>query len=112
MEIDRLKSSIWIQAQIRICALSHLSTYVIKKGDPDAGAIFILINKLNGDNFIYYQKRDMKGDIGWEKSNSTPLNEKEVSDYLEKQKKYDPDLWILEIEDPAGEYKFGGTLSQ
>ena len=27
-------------------------------------------------------------------------------DYLEKQKQYDPDLWILEIEDPEGKYEF------
>ena len=66
MEFDRLKSSIWIQAQIRICSIDNLSTYVIKRGDPDAGAIFLHLNKLNGNNLIYYQTRARTGKIAFE----------------------------------------------
>ena len=111
MELDRLKSGIWIQAQIRMCAVSNLSTYVIKRGDPDAGAIFLHLNKLNGENFIYTQIRTISGEIAWSQSNGErPLDESEAYDYLEKQKKYDPDLWILEIEDPDNKYKFDGII--
>ena len=111
MELNRLKSGIWIQAQIRMCTVSNLSTYVIKRGDPDAGAIFLHVNKLNGENFVYYQTRTMSGQIAWSQSNGkTPLNENEAYEYLEKQKKHDPDLWILEIEDPDNKYKLDGTI--
>ena len=111
MELDRLKSGIWIQAQIRMCTVSNLSTYVIKRGDPDAGAIYLHLNRLNGENFIYYQIRTASGQIAWSQSNGeTPLNKDEANDYLEKQKKYDPDLWILEIEDPDNKYKFDGII--
>ena len=79
MELNRLKSGIWIQAQIRMCTVSNLSTYVIKRGDPDAGAIFLHVNKLNGENFVYYQTRTMSGQIAWSQSNGkTPLNENEA----------------------------------
>ena len=111
MEFDRLKSSIWIQAQIRICTISNLSAYVMKIGDPDAGAIFLHLNKLNGNNLVYNQIRTISGQIAWSQSGSgTTLGDKEVHDYLEKQKKYDPDLWILEIEDPEDKYKFDGIV--
>ena len=111
MEFDRLKSSIWIQAQIRICSISNLSAYVMKRGDPDAGAIFLHLNKLNGNNLVYNQIRTISGQIAWSQSGSgTALGDKEVHDYLEKQKKYDPDLWILEIEDPEDKYKFDGIV--
>ena len=30
--------------------------------------------------------------------------------HIETQKKYDPDLWILEIEDPDNKYKFDGII--
>jgi len=111
MEFDRLKSSIWIQAQIRICSISNLSAYVMKRGDPDAGAIFLHLNKLNGNNLVYNQIRTISGQIAWSQSGSgTTLGDKEVYDYLEKQKKYDPDLWILEIEDPEDKYKFDGIV--
>jgi hypothetical protein len=38
------------------------------------------------------------------------MNDIETSLYLEKQQKYDPDLWILEIEDPNEKFKFDGIL--
>ena len=111
MEFDRLKSSIWIQAQIRICSISNLSAYVMKRGDPDAGAIFLHLNKLNGNNLVYNQIRTISGQIAWSQSGrSTTLDDREAHDYLEKQKKYDPDLWILEIEDPEDKYKFDGII--
>ena len=113
MEFDRLKSSIWIQAQVRICSISNLSAYIIKRGDPDAGVIFLHINKLNGDNLIYYQTRATTGKIAWSQSiRNTPLDDKEAHDYLEKQKEYDPDLWILEIEDPEEKYLFDAIILQ
>ena len=113
MEYDRLKSSIWIQAQVRICSIDSLSTYVVKRGDPDAGAIFLHLNKLNGNNLIYYQTRARTGKIAWSQSiRDSALDDKEAHDYLEKQKKYDPDLWILEIEDPEGKYVFDGIILQ
>ena len=111
MEFDRLKSSIWIQAQIRICSISNLSAYVMKRGDPDAGAIFLHLNKLNGNNLVYNQIRTISGQIAWSQSGrGTTLDDREAHDYLEKQKKYDPDLWILEIEDPEDKYKFDGII--
>ncbi|MEE2998386.1 MAG: DUF1491 family protein [Pseudomonadota bacterium] len=111
MELDRLKSSIWIQAQIRICSISNLSAYVVKRGDPDAGAIFLHLNKHNDDNRIYYQTRTMSGQIAWsEAGDISSFNDQEAYEYLEKQKQNDPDLWILEIEDPEEKYKFDGII--
>ena len=90
MERDRLKSSIWIQSQIRICSINNLSAYVIKKGDQDAGVIFIQINKLNGKNDIYYQTRTITGQISWSKVKSDKsFTQKEACDYLEKQKQHE-----------------------
>jgi hypothetical protein len=111
MGIDRLKSGIWIQAQIRLCTISNLPAYVAKKGDPDAGAIIIRLNKLNGSNLVYSQTRSISGYIAWSPAgNGNPMNDIETSLYLEKQQKYDPDLWILEIEDPNEKFKFDSIL--
>ena len=94
MERDRLKSSIWIQSQIRICSINNLSAYVIKKGDQDAGVIFIQINKLNGKNDIYYQTRTITGQISWSKvKNDKSFTQKEACDYLEKQNKHSSLKW-------------------
>ena len=111
MEVDRLKSGIWIQAQIRLCSIANLPAYVVKKGDKDAGAIFLRINKLDGNNYIYSQTRDISGEIAWSKAKSgEAINDMDAFEYLEKQQKFDPDLWILEIEDPDEKYEFDGQV--
>jgi len=111
VEKDRLKSGIWVQAQIRLCTIANLAAYVAKKGDPDAGAIFLRINKLDGSNLIYSQTRDQTGDIAWSlAAGGEAMDDREAFEYLEKQQKYDPDLWILEIEDPTEKYQFDGEI--
>ena len=111
MEKDRLKSGFWIQAQIRLCSIANLPTYVVRKGDEDAGAIFVRLNKLDGTSRIFSQTRDLTGEIAWSQAgNGEPMDDMTAFEYLEKQQKYDPDLWILEIEDPDEKYQFDGEM--
>ncbi len=111
MEIDRLKSKLWVQAQVRICNSSNLAVYITKKGDPDAGAIALRLNKLNGTNMIYRQVRIDSRELAWSPAgNGKALSDCESNSYLEKQVRLDPDLWIVEIEDPNDKYKFTESL--
>jgi hypothetical protein len=111
MEFDRLKSNIWVQAQVRLCSIANLAAYVIKKGDPDAGVIFLHLNRLEDNNLIYFQTRSISGEISWMLANNTKsMRDKEAQEYLEKQQTYDPDLWILEIEDPTNKYELDGDI--
>ena len=107
MKIDRLKSKIWVQFQVRLCTPEHRGIYVIKKGNPDAGEIIVRINKLHDTNTIYRQVRINSDKIGWMPSqDKSTLSDKEADLYLEKQQSIDPDLWILEIEDGDNSFEF------
>ena len=33
-----------------------------------------------------------------------------IDAYIERQVKYDPDVWVLEIEDRKGQYKMDGKI--
>jgi hypothetical protein len=51
----------------------------------------------------------MTGEIVWSQAgDGEPMDDMTAFEYLEKQQKYDPDLWILEIEDPQEKYQFDG----
>ena len=89
----------------------NLVTYVVKKGDADAGAIFLRINTLDCTSRIYSQTCDMTDEIAWSQAGGgEPMDDMAAYEYFEKQQKYDPDLWILEIEDPEGKYQFDGEI--
>ena len=49
----RLKSEIWVQAYLRICAVQGLFGVLAKRGDADAGAIFIRVWRLDGRSDVY-----------------------------------------------------------
>ena len=53
----------------------------------------------------------MSGEIAWSQAGGgESMDDLTAHDYLEKQQKYDPDLWILEIEDPDEKYQFDGEI--
>jgi len=99
--IPRLKAGIFVRALIRRAEVQGASAYVVKKGSEEAGAVFIKIASLNGTSDVLMQARRGEGDLVWMKV-LTAVDEDAARTYFEKQKKFDPDLWIVEIEDKQG----------
>jgi hypothetical protein len=38
------------------------------------------------------------------------VSDADAEAYIEKQMQYDPDIWVLEIEDPKNQYEFDGKI--
>ncbi len=80
---------------------------VLRRGDGDAGAIFIKINTLDGHAILMTPAPAgfSEADIGrmWiAHEDGQAKSEDDVDIYLEKQKKSDPDIWVVEVEDKEG----------
>lgn len=113
----RLKSKLWVQAHIRRCHVAGLSAMVLKSGHEDAGSVFIKLNFLDGTAGIYGAApggaHDENGERRWAQPlGTTPLPEIEVDAYLERQRGYDPDFWVIEIEDRHGQVLLDNVLSE
>ena len=103
--VGRLKSSLWIQARIRQCDLDGIPAVVVRRGDPDAGAILIKINRLAMGCVVYTQFRNMDGETTWvSATGDTPVEDRAADHYIERQAARDRDLWVLEIEDHKGDF--------
>lgn len=98
----RLKSGIFVRALIRRAEVAGAQGYVVKKGAEEAGAVFIAINRLDGTCLVLSQARGGDGESVWLMPLGDWCEEARSRDYFEKQQKYDPDLWIVEIEDRQG----------
>jgi GMP synthase (glutamine-hydrolysing) len=100
MTQPRLKSKLIINAAVRLCNENGILATVVQLGDPDAGAIYLKVSGLNRDCVIFTQQRTTDETLGWIKvSGERAIQEKEADEYLERQIKYDNDIWVLEIED-------------
>jgi hypothetical protein len=102
----RIKASIWIAAQIRVCNLNAMQAVVRRRGDPDAGSLLIRLDRLNGSSELLSQSRDAQGTRVWLKaSGAEPMADADVEAYIQRRIERDPDIWVLEIEDRDNRYK-------
>ena len=102
----RLKSEIWVQAFMRRCNVDGKYCTVVAKGAPEAGAVFIIINRLDGHFHLFGPAPgpafDEPGDRRFIEELPYPASEAEVSALLARRRKFDSDLWVVEVEDRHG----------
>jgi hypothetical protein len=98
----RLKSGIFVRALVRRAEVAGAQAYVVRKGSEEAGAIFLKVSRLDGSCTVLNQARDGEGELVWARPLGETCDEARASAYFERQIKFDPDLWILEIEDRDG----------
>ncbi len=108
----RLKSGIWVAAYIRRCHGEGAYAVVRRRGAEEAGALFIKINRLDGTADLYGPAPQSAFDEARPSERAfspcfraQPAGEAEVDAYLARQVKFDPDLWVVEVEDRAGAHR-------
>lgn len=99
MTVPRLKAGIFVRALIRRAEVAGAAAYVVKKGSEEAGAVLLKIAPLDGSCVVLSQARRGEGELVWVKPLGDKIDEAAASTWFEKQIRYDPDLWIVEIED-------------
>jgi|SRR5689334_4336204 hypothetical protein len=106
----RLKTGIWVAAYIRRCNVEGVFAAVRRRGAEEAGAIFIKINRLDGTGTLYGPAPQSVFDEGQPADRmfvvlagrDAPATDADIEARLAKEKRFDPDLWIIEIEDRSG----------
>lgn len=109
--MERLRTEIWVAALIRRAEVAGAFAAVAARGDPDAGAVVVKINHLDGRARAYAPAIDSSGERVWldPLGHDEPAPEREIDDYLRTRRARDPDLWVVEIEDREGRDFIDGT---
>jgi hypothetical protein len=100
--IPRLKAGIFVSALIRRAEVAGAAAFVVRHGSDEAGAILIKIARLDGTCTVLTQARRGEGELVWVKPLGDSADDTAATAFFEKQMRYDPDLWIVEIEDRQG----------
>jgi hypothetical protein len=107
----RLKTQIWVQGFIRRLIANDFLSFVLKSGDKDAGAVFIKVNRFENGCLVYSQVTDSVGGFHWLPSLGGKWElEDKVDQYIQRQLKYDKDLWVIEVEDPRANFEIDGSI--
>lgn len=99
----RLKAEIWVAAYLKRLSLLEIPAFVVAKGDATAGAVLVKINTLDGNARLYQRAFDlMSGDRTWVVLSEG--RETDVDASVTAQRGFDPDLWVIEVEDKEGRH--------
>ncbi len=97
----RLASGIWVSAYLRRLQALGIPAYVIARGDDTAGAVLVKLALMNGTARAYTRSFDLESNTRiWQVLVEGP--ESEVDAAIARQRGFDPDLWVIELEDARG----------
>jgi hypothetical protein len=99
----RLTAEIWVSAYLTRLRLVEIPAFVVKRGDNTAGAVLVKLNTLDGQACCFQRSFDlMTGDRKWIVLGEGV--EAPVDQSITKQCGFDPDLWVIEVEDKQGRH--------
>lgn len=101
--MSRLTAEIWVAAYLTRLRLATIPAYIMQKGDTTAGAVLVKLSTLDGQAVCFHRSFDiMTGERQWVILSEG--DEVDVDLSISKQKGFDPDLWVIEIEDKHGRH--------
>ncbi len=105
----RLKTALWVAAYLRRLQVEGLCAVVRRRGAEEAGAVFVRISRLDGTSDLFGPAPQSAFDAAQKVARAfapsfvaQPAPDAEVEAYLAREIKFDPDVWIVEVDDRAG----------
>ncbi|MGJ8626007.1 MAG: DUF1491 family protein [Sulfitobacter sp.] len=101
--MPRLTARFWVDAYLARLRFQDIPAFVVAHGDDTGGAVLVKLNTLDGQAVLFQRSFDvMTGDRRW--IELAKGAEADVDDAVTRQRGYDRDLWVIEVEDRAGRH--------
>lgn len=104
----RLKSSLFVAAYLRRAMAEGAFAALRQRGSEEAGAIFVKIDHLDGTAVLYgpapqslIEDDGVRRFVRLTQPGATPLD---AETRLQREFRFDPDLWVIEAEDRQGRH--------
>jgi hypothetical protein len=96
----RLPTELWVRAQIARCSAIGVPVTVVNRGDKHSGIVLLKLNRLEAGCDVLIQARGLDGALFWQPAlDGRRVPEAAANDFIRRQRQYDPDLWVIEVED-------------
>jgi hypothetical protein len=107
----RLASSVLVSALLRRAQDEGGFGAIIAKGDPMAGAIAVILAEKGRKACFLERLLQPDGRYAWQSARQEVENEEEFNSFLQRRRKFDPDLWVLEL-DIASAERFAAEMNE
>ena len=104
--MPRLTARFWVDAYLARLRFQDIPAFVVAHGDDTGGAVLVKLNTLDGQAVLFQRSFDlMTGDRRW--IELAKGIERDVDETVMRQRGFDRDLWVIEVEDRAGRHLLG-----
>ena len=94
----KLTSRFWVDAYLTRLRMFDIPAFVVAHGDDMGGAVLVKLSTLDGKAVLFQRSFDlMTGERSW--SELTSGSDLDVDASIARQKGFDPDVWVIEVED-------------
>ncbi|MCR8824942.1 DUF1491 family protein [Pseudosulfitobacter koreensis] len=101
--MSRLTARFWVDAYLTRLRLFDIPAFVAAHGDDTGGAVLVKLNTLDGQATVFQRSFDLSSDTRvW--AELAKGVEADVDAVVTRQRGFDPDLWVIEVEDRAGRH--------
>lgn len=103
----RLRADFWVSGYLRRCAHEGACAVLRRRGSPEAGAIFVKLDRLDGSAALFgpAPQSELKEGVDrvFTRMHREPwIDPAEAERKLTRELSFDSDLWIIETEDRQG----------
>ncbi len=104
---SRLRSDFWVAAHLRRCAVEGVTAVLRRRGAAEAGAVFVKVDRLDGTADLFGPAPPSFDQVLEERQFAPVLlgtPSAAVEERLSRETRFDPDLWLVEVEDRSGRH--------
>ena len=107
---SRLRSDFWVAAYIRRVEIEGAVAMLRRRGAAEAGAVYVKVDHLDGQSAFYAPAppsldTEDDGVRRWQRTHeAATLDSIDVEARITKEMRFDPDLWLIEVEDRQGRH--------
>lgn len=107
----RVAASVLVGALIRRAEGEGGFGTVLARGDATAGSILVILLEKGGNPRLFERLLQPGGRYSWQESGSQRIeSQSKVSELIAKRKRFDPDLWVIEL-DVASNERFAAEMN-
>lgn len=101
--MNRLTSRFWVDAYLTRLRMFDIPAFVVAHGDDTGGAVLVKLSTLDGKAVLYQRSFDlMTGMRNW--AELAGGSDVDVDASIDRQRGFDPDVWVIEVEDRQGRH--------
>lgn len=107
MSAARIRTDFWVSAYLRRCGVEGVVAVLRRRGAAEAGAVMVKIDRLDGTAVLLGPTPQSEvaetGERSFAPMHREPhIEAAAVEARLKRETGFDPDLWIVEVEDREG----------